>query len=241
VVAALTEAVLLGTWEAALGLGAVRRALTLAVAGGAEPATVADLAVGHRDGFLLSLREGWFGPGWSCLVSCPACAEELELELSEKDVRVVPPDGDAGTVAVDGYELDVRPVTSRDLLVIRREAPDARRRLLERCVVAARSGCREVPAPELPDAVLAALPAALSTRDPQADVRLDLDCVACGHQWAAPFDIGAYLWTELDAYARRLLHEVHALALGYGWSERDVLAVSPARRRYYLELAGSVV
>ncbi|WP_328609088.1 hypothetical protein OG943_08185 [Amycolatopsis sp. NBC_00345] len=238
--AALTEAALLGTWEAALGLGAVRRALTLAVAGGAEPATVADLAVGHRDGFLLALRENWFGPGWSGLVTCPACAEELELELSDEDVRAVPPAGASAMVAAGGYEVEFRPVTSRDLLAIRREAPDARRRLLERCVVAARSEGREVPAPELPDAVLAALPDALSTEDPQADVRLGLDCAACGHHWAAPFDIGAYLWTELDVYARRLLHEVHALALGYGWSESEVLAVSPVRRRYYLELAGSV-
>ncbi|WP_147397409.1 T4 family baseplate hub assembly chaperone [Amycolatopsis panacis] len=237
--AALTEAGLLGTWEAAQGLPAVRRALTLAVAGGAQPSTVADLAVGRRDGFLLALRESCFGPAWQALVACPACGEELELELSGEDVRAPAPAVPAATVTAAGYEVDMRPVTSRDLLAIQGEAPDARRRLLQRCVVAARQAGREVATAELPDAALDALPAALSTCDPQADVRLSLDCVTCGHHWAAPFDVAAYLWTELDTYARRLMHEVHALALGYGWSESDVLAVSPARRRYYLELAGS--
>ncbi len=79
---------------------------------------------------------------------------------------------------------------------------------------------------------------ALSTCDPQADVRIDLDCASCGHRWTSPFDIARYLWTELETHARRLLYDVHALATAYGWAEADVLAVSPARRRYYLELAG---
>jgi hypothetical protein len=28
---------------------------------------------------------------------------------------------------------------------------------------------------------------------------------------------------------------VHALARSYGWTEADVLAISPTRRRFYLE------
>jgi hypothetical protein len=42
----------------------------------------------------------------------------------------------------------------------------------------------------------------------------------------------------METYARRLLYDVHALASAYGWSEDEVLAVSPARRRCYLEMAG---
>ena len=175
--------------------------------------------MGRRDEFLLALREECFGTAFPCLVSCPSCGEELELELSSGDLR--PSQADA-SLAVDGCEF--RAVTSRDLL----EAT-SRRGLLERCV-----------AGELSDAVLAALPDALAAADPQADVRVDLDCAVCGHRWASPFDIAAYLWTELEACARRLLYDVHALALAYGWSEAEVLAVSPGRRRRYLELAGTV-
>jgi hypothetical protein len=35
------------------------------------------------------------------------------------------------------------------------------------------------------------------------------------------------------------LLEVHALASHYGWTEPDVLALPPARRRAYLEMVGA--
>ena len=44
----------------------------------------------------------------------------------------------------------------------------------------------------------------------------------------------AYLWDEIDARARRLLDEVHALARTYCWSEEQILALSETRRRAYL-------
>ncbi|HEV2781356.1 MAG TPA: hypothetical protein VGX25_18390 [Actinophytocola sp.] len=234
----LSEAGLLATWEAGLGQNRVRRALTLAAAGGADPGSVADLSVGRREAFVLALRERWFGRTLPCAVTCPACAEHLELELTTDDVRT-DPSTEPEPTTVDGTEVEFRLVTSRDLIAVRPELPDARRTLLRRCVVSATSRGRGVPAAALPDPVLDAVAAALSTLDPQADVLLDLDCVACGHGWRARFDVAAYLWEELDAYARRLLHEVHALASAYGWSEDEVLAVSPVRRRWYLEMAAS--
>ena len=38
--------------------------------------------------------------------------------------------------------------------------------------------------------------------------------------------------------ARQTLLDVHLLASTYGWTEPDILAVPPLRRRHYLELAG---
>ena len=52
------------------------------------------------------------------------------------------------------------------------------------------------------------------------------------------FDIATVLWTELAGLARSLIEEVDALASAYGWSEREILALSGRRRRAYLELAG---
>jgi hypothetical protein len=72
--------------------------------------------------------------------------------------------------------------------------------------------------------------------DPQAEVLLDLACPACDHRWPLLFDATAYLWAEIAVHARRLLREVHLLARAYGWREADVLALSAARRSYYLDL-----
>ena len=61
-------------------------------------------------------------------------------------------------------------------------------------------------------------------------------CPACGHAWSATLDIVAYLWDELDDWAQDLLAEVHVPARHYAWSERDILALTPVRRRFYLDL-----
>ena len=71
----------------------------------------------------------------------------------------------------------------------------------------------------------------MSGADPMADIHLALNCPSCEHKWEAPFDIVAFLWREISAAARRLLREVHTLASAYGWTETEILALSPARRR----------
>jgi hypothetical protein len=232
----VTEADLLTVWEAGRRQGRVRRALVLAEAGGADPSAVADLSVGRRDEFVLALRERFFGAAFPCAVTCPSCAEELEIELSIDDLRV-PAIGDR-EARVDHGDLVVRfrPITSRDLLTVRAGAREARRQLISRCVLDARRGEGSVPADELPDDVLDTVAAALAAQDPQAAVLLELDCASCGHEWRSPFDIAAYLWGELDTYVRRFMHDVHLLASAYGWSEAEVLAVDPGRRQGYLEM-----
>ena len=65
---------------------------------------------------------------------------------------------------------------------------------------------------------------------------LALACPACGHRWQSVFDIAAFLWREIDAWAQRTLRDVHALARGYGWHESDILALTATRRQIYLEM-----
>jgi hypothetical protein len=45
-----------------------------------------------------------------------------------------------------------------------------------------------------------------------------------------------FLWSEIDGFCRRSLHQVHRLALAYGWTEAQILSLSPTRRGYYLGL-----
>ncbi|HXI74354.1 MAG TPA: hypothetical protein VNG94_02120, partial [Pyrinomonadaceae bacterium] len=85
-------------------------------------------------------------------------------------------------------------------------------------------------------AVTDAVAKRMAEADPQADLRLDLSCPACGHRWQALFDIDSFFWSEINAWAQRVLTEVHALASAYGWRERDILDLSPRRRQFYLGL-----
>jgi hypothetical protein len=77
---------------------------------------------------------------------------------------------------------------------------------------------------------------ALATADPLAEMRVALNCPACDHAWDDCIDVASFIWAELDAHARRLLWEVHALASAYGWSESETLSLSAARRAKYLEM-----
>ena len=85
-------------------------------------------------------------------------------------------------------------------------------------------------------ALIAKVERTAGEHDPIADLRVGVICPACGHAWAATLDIVAYLWDELHDWAQDLLAEVHVLARHYAWSERDILALTPVRRRFYLDL-----
>ncbi len=130
----------------------------------------------------------------------------------------------------------VRPLTSRDLAAAAAcaDAASARRLLAHRAV----TGLDGPAASDagLADGELDAIAAQLEAIDPLADLALDLDCPDCGAAWEAAVDVAQYVWLEIEAEALRLVREVHAIAAAYGWRETEILAMSPLRRRAYLEL-----
>lgn len=243
--AGLAASDILRVWEWGRNRHAVDRALVvLALAEpDARPDAIATLTVGQRDARLLAVRDATFGSRLTAVSTCPACSAELEVAVDSGELRADPPkpDHDPPEAEVDGHRVRLRALDSRDLAEAAR-APDlraARRMLLERAVVSAQRNGEPVATHALPEPVLDAVSGLLAERDPQADVTLELRCPDCAHRWQAPLDVAGFLWAEIAASARRLLHEVHALARAYGWREPDVLALSPQRRQAYLELAGS--
>jgi hypothetical protein len=97
-------------------------------------------------------------------------------------------------------------------------------------------------AADLPDQVMEALETAIATTanavDPLAEIEVKLDCPQCAFSWQSPFDIVSFLWSELDAWAKQMLREIHILASNYGWSEAEIIALSPQRRQHYRGLIG---
>jgi hypothetical protein len=240
----LGPAALLAIWERGTRESAVERGLTLLefVLPGVPREVLAELSVGQRDALLLSLRELTFGTHAPCIVRCSRCQETLELSLALNDLRVPPPAEAHSVLSVSGRRFSVRAVTSADLLSGSQhvDAEGLANALLDRCVEELDEqghACKvRKLAPELSEALIAEL----SRLDPQADIRLQLACVACGEVWSTLFDVLTYLWQELENEARRLLGEVHALARAYGWSEQAILALSRVRRHAYLKLAGAL-
>lgn len=233
------ETALLAAWERGRPRGAPERAVAMLAAAypGHAPAELAALPVGRRDDLLLALRAQLFGPHCRCVAQCPTCGDRLEFDLALEQLRAPPPAPLPPGLELAGRAAGLRLPDSYDLAAARAAAtPEAARRaLLVSCLV----GLDGAPSPdpdELSAAEVAAVAEWLSTADPQADIAIDLRCPTCGAAWPAPFAIDEFVWAEVASWAERTLREVHRLARGYGWREPDILALSAARRRHYLEL-----
>lgn len=233
----LGTAELLEVWESGLAVDPIRRAVLLHAA--ARPATRADdlldAVVGQRDADLFGLRAALFGASMPVRVACRGCGEELEFEFDATAVSgMALPAPDPVAVTEGEWTVVMRMPTSGDLL----GAGGAARTLLSSCALEISRGGRPATVDDLPAAVAASAGQAVAAADPRADIELDVACPECGESTGAELDIAGFLWAELDSWARATLLDVHLLASSYGWREPDVLALSPSRRRYYLELCG---
>ena len=238
------SAELLDVWERGLSQTPIQCALSLLVAAYPEVPSdqLVNLSMGQRDGLLLTLRERMFGSQLVSLAICPGCGDRLELTFLVSDIRTVPETEPASVLItkVEDYEVHYRLPNSLDLGAVSDQLDLAamRQQLLNRCLISIHYKNESLEISELPLGVVSSVLEDMAQADPQADVQLALSCPACNHQWQATFDVVSFFWTEIHAWARRLLQEVHTLASAYSWREADILAMSPQRRQLYLEMIG---
>jgi hypothetical protein len=171
--------------------------------------------------------------------SCPACGTECDFEVDSlalaKQLRL---SGEpAASFEWGGRSLTARAPTVDDLVAISRAAdrPSAvRASLLARCI----DGGLDPATAD--DATIDELGQRLDRLDPAALVGFQLVCPDCRNEWSAMLDVGEALWMELQHSAERTLAEIDSLARAYGWTESEVLRLSPTRRAAYLQVVGSV-
>jgi hypothetical protein len=230
----------LNVWERAAGLSPAARAdeLLRPILAANESAPA---AVGARDLLLLELRGALFGHELACTTACPQCGERCEWECALAALHAAPASASGvSTLDVrDGpWHARIRLVTAADLAAVADcgDETAAVRGLLERCVLAVTRHGEAAHVSQLPESMIGAISATMAGADPQAASVIALSCPACAHRWDAAFDVGAYLWTELDTWAQHTLSDVHVLASRYGWNEAEILALSAARRARYLAM-----
>lgn len=229
---------LLDAWERALfATPSIRPLILLEATNREDRAALLALPLGARDRLLLDLRRSALGPRIECEAVCPACGERVEfgvststLECSSGETR-----GDSFEIEHGDWRVCFRLPTAGDLVGCAHLGPEAAQTIVRGCVLSAWRGDAAIGPESLPDEVLEAIARRCAEIDPQADLELDLECPACGQDWRTPFDIAAFLWSELDVWAAQMLDDIHVIASRYGWSEAAILGLSPSRRRYYLE------
>ncbi|MPV37308.1 hypothetical protein [Georgenia subflava] len=224
---ALREAELLHAWERGAAAPPAARGARLLDA--AEQATLAEVA--HR---AAAVYAETFSAAAEVLLTC-RCGETLELSLDLATLAGPAPRPEERTVpGVDG-DLTVRALRVGDL-VASATAADPVTELLARTVT--RAGLTAAPTTLAP-AELEAVDDAARDLAGAAAITVRTTCPSCHDLLTAGVDVLALLWEAVDRRARTLLVQVVTLAAALGWSEADVLALTPQRRRAYLELVGA--
>jgi hypothetical protein len=197
-----------------------------------QPGQAADLTAADRDRLLAAVYRRAYGDHVESTVTCRACGRpfDLSFSLAELGARVLdgPAEGEAqadGTVRLAGG-LTVRLPTGHDeLRVTALPAAEAAEALYRSCLVETETA---VPADALGEA--------LERIAPVFDVELHARCVECGSGETLRFDIQSFLLGALRQERRRLLGEVHRIALAYRWSLDAILSLTRGDRRQYVEL-----
>lgn len=229
----VNEHELLRIWELGQPRHPIDRALLLCAWSRPDrlPESLAHLPLGTVNIDLLRRRADLFGRKLELQVPCGQCGETLELPLDVGELlaqfegQEMPEN-----IWVDGRHF--RLPTNMDLAAIANslDMEEAALHLLERCCL------QSVNDAAITAEVAVMADTELEKADPMADPRLAAACPECGKTIEAVFDPATLLWDEIQAYGKELLRQVHTLAVAYGWTEQEVLALAPRRRKEYLAM-----
>jgi T4 bacteriophage base plate protein len=190
------------------------------------------LLVADRDYLILQLRRLTLGEDVHAVITCPACHSKMDVSFRIDDVPM-----EARPQAASSYTFELSdrtvsfhlPTGGDQEAVMRIKTEDAVAELLRRCVSDEGGG-------QLSDDERETMIAQMEQLAPRLELELDLTCPECSHEFLAPFDSTAFFFDEMTLKGEQLLHEVHALAFYYHWSETEILGLERDRRRAYLEL-----
>lgn len=227
----------LAIWEENRYRSSTHRALS--ILGRVLPDALADdlagLPLGQRSSLLLEAHGRDVESTLDGVCDCPECGSLVSVTVAIFELLQQAECARHETdVDVDGQKFRCRPPNSDDLLAIAKlqTARDARDALLTRCVKPLSDG---VTIGDCGETAIAKLEQHIADCDPLAEIVLDTTCPDCNTEWQVDLDVVEFVWNALDEQAQQLLLTIDVLARAYGWSEPEILALSPARRAWYLD------
>jgi hypothetical protein len=231
---------LLDIWERAERQHPLDRALALLEVTCPEKtfSELAQLSIGQRDSLLFELRRLTFGSQLYAYTECPVCGAQQEVTINIENLlqEQIYPKSIESSVKASGFLINFRLPNSLDLAECINSGSLNSKMLLKRCILSITQRNRNVDFEDLPETVNSAVETKMAEADPLAEVQVSLDCCECGNNMKMSLDILSYFWEELKEYVKQLFNQVYMLARNYGWREADILAMSPWRRQYYLEM-----
>ena len=204
--------------------------------------TIASLSLDLRNGELLKIRQSLLGPDMEVFDRCPSCQTQVEFQITIPKLLALLPENPAETITAhwNDYAIRFRPPNSWDLGAVAHLgfSEQGGQYLFHRLLLECQLGDRSVVPESLPPEAEAVVAGKLQEERPLTEVVFTLSCPEnkCGHRWRTTLDIAWFVWREVQVQAQLLLHQVHRLARGYGWTEGEILSLSGPKRRFYLEM-----
>ena len=195
------------------------------------PGESASLTAFDRDRLLAAVYRRAFADRINSTTTCRTCAERFDLDFSLTELAATLESQRTRVDAewADGY------FSTKDGAVFR--------------LPTGREECEAALTPRKPGALAAALIAPESrplTADeldalldhvaPLLDLCLDAHCPECGHEQQVGFSVQSYLLESLLGGRRRLVVDVHRIAVAYGWTRQEILALPRTIRKQHVEL-----
>jgi hypothetical protein len=191
-----------------------------------------ELAVCDCDRLFAAIYLRYFGERIEGRSLCRDCNEPFELSFSLHDLmarlvdsaaaKATGPDEEGIYTLPDGRRFRL-PTAEDRYSVIGLEPEKAAATLLGRCMVEG----DPMESPEI-------IQTAMDDVGPVLDLDLEAVCPRCGELQSVRFDIQTYLLCAL-VYERRFLnHEVHRIAMAYGWGHEEILNLTREDRRAFV-------
>jgi hypothetical protein len=234
---------LLALWERGIGHCGWARADAILHAANGEPVSG---TLGQCALALLELHTRLFGTDLALLSHCPACGAVAEFGSTCERLasEMAAPAGGVPShysVEADGFTLEFRLPDTTDVVAASSEPTDESfaRHVLARCVHGCTRDGATVPLSAVSEAALDAVSRRMDALDPAASMSFALECPNCATRWNASLDVGRLVWDKVRASAEQVLLDIDLLARTYGWTEREVLGLTPVRRAAYVQLASA--
>ena len=87
---------------------------------------------------------------------------------------------------------------------------------------------------QFPEDWLAGFSESLEQHDELMTLQINSSCPACSRELEIDVDLETQLLSILSHEQRKLLLDVHQIALAYHWSEQEIVGLTTARRNFYL-------
>ena len=198
------------------------------------PGRASELTVCDFDRLFANIYLQYFGKRIESTATCRGCGNPFDLSIDfpnlirhldrQTERKATGPDEEGIYSLPDGRRFRL-PTIGDQQSVTDLETDRAVDELLERCMVEGdpRQG------PEL-------VQAAMEDVGPVVDFDLDAACPECGETQTVRFEIQAYLLRTLAHEKRFLNHEVHRIAMAYGWGYEEILSLTREDRRSFVRL-----